>query len=222
LPASVLQLYVANTSCDISRRLQSLHFRLSSPSQAGWPTLIELIFPSYDFALRGSHIYSESKQEATGNRLLHCDTRARVGVIAAQRRINGQTGEPGQLLDSAADLTRRTLGHALVRTSCCGTYVCCRTLILSTSLRSPAYDCAMRTARSCWVSVSTLPVNTTEFSSTLASMFVFASAGSELRCCVICCSARSDDMVWGGGACLSGGICAVGGVCRPSGNVGGV
>src|SRR6266571_9186409 len=41
LPASVLQLYVANTSCDISRRLQSLHFRLSSPSQAGWPTLIE-------------------------------------------------------------------------------------------------------------------------------------------------------------------------------------
>jgi hypothetical protein len=53
LPASVLQLYVATTSCNISHRLQSLHFR----SESRWLTnAIELTFPLYHFALRGSHI----------------------------------------------------------------------------------------------------------------------------------------------------------------------
>src|SRR6266478_9125766 len=56
----------------------------------------------------------------------------------------------------------------------------------------------MRTARSCCVSLSTIPVSTTEFSSTLASIFDLERSGSELRRCVICCSTRSVDMVCGG------------------------
>src|SRR5438552_4945805 len=66
-------------------------------------------------------------------------------------------------------------------------HVCCRILILSTTCRSPANDCAMRTARSCCFSLSTVPVNTTALSSAFTLTLVLASAGSEFRPCSICC-----------------------------------
>src|SRR5439155_24370585 len=56
-------------------------------------------------------------------------------------------------------------------------------LILSTTFRPPAFDCAMRTARSCCLSVSTVPVNVTELSSVFTLTLVLASAGSQFGPC---------------------------------------
>jgi len=79
------------------------------PSHACGPAFIELVFALYNLALGGSGIRGECKQEITGNPLLHGNPRARIRVIAAQCRIDGQTGEPGKLLNSSAYLARRSL-----------------------------------------------------------------------------------------------------------------
>ena len=79
------------------------------PSHACGPAFIELVFALYDLALGGSDIRGECKQEVTGNPFLHGDAGARIRVVAAQSRIDGQTGEPGKLLNSSANLARRSL-----------------------------------------------------------------------------------------------------------------
>ena len=59
---------------------------------AGRPTLIQLVFALDDLALGGCHVRRKSEQEAACDPLLHRDTRTRIGIIAAQRRIDGQAG----------------------------------------------------------------------------------------------------------------------------------
>ena len=50
---------------------------------ASGPSLVKFVLALDDFALRGRHIGRKRKQKTTCDALLHCDTRAWVGVIAA-------------------------------------------------------------------------------------------------------------------------------------------
>jgi len=52
-------------------------------SHASGPTLIELVFPLDELSLCGGNVGRESEQEVVGNSLLHRDTGARIGVVAA-------------------------------------------------------------------------------------------------------------------------------------------
>ena len=79
------------------------------PRRAGGPALIELVFALDELALRGGNVGRESEQEVVGNPLLHRDTSARIGVVSAQRRVDRQARKAGELLDSTAHLTCRTL-----------------------------------------------------------------------------------------------------------------
>ena len=62
------------------------------PRDAGGPTLIKLVFALDDLPLRGCDIRRKCEQEATRDPLLHRNARARIGIIASQRRIDGQAG----------------------------------------------------------------------------------------------------------------------------------
>src|SRR5258708_5666023 len=53
------------------------------PRRTSGPTLSELVFPLYELSLCGGNVGRESEQEVVGNSLLHRDTGARIGVVAA-------------------------------------------------------------------------------------------------------------------------------------------
>src|SRR6185437_2352245 len=88
------------------------------------PAFVELVLTLNNLTLRGRHISSKSKEEASGNTLLKSYACTRIGIVSSKCRVDRQAGKPRQLLNATAHLTgnsfRDQRAGAEIRRRCCG------------------------------------------------------------------------------------------------------